>query len=299
MAGDMSGGPQRMLVIGDVMIDVVGSVQGISADEACAAGHSIADLRTRPSGTGVIAALAGRETGIPEVGLWASVGVEDGSRPDAGAIAVRSLLRSAGIRDLLRQEYSRPTGTVVCLLFDGDQRLLLANPGANSVVCAAGLPAEVRDFARGSDLVYVSGYALQVPNRAAQVLQLLDLAVLNRATVALDLVPHRIDEVFPDLRRVLDRADVLIGELPTLTRVCGGSCDEGSDRDVELLAGQIVASRRSVLIRQSNHRELFATRAGSLIWSDTGYAATPLGRQAGFLDQRAVRTIVRWLTDDR
>jgi sugar/nucleoside kinase (ribokinase family) len=283
--------PHRVLVVGDAMIDVVGAVAG-TADEVCAAGHVLGDLRTTTGGTGVVAAVAARAAGVPEVGLWTSVG------DDPAAATLRALLRREDVVDLLRSDPARPTGTVVCLEFTG-QRLLVANPGANSAVSPGGPDPNVLEFARGTDVLYVSGYSLQFPERAAQVARLVDLVRDNGGSVMLDLVPHRIETVAPDLRRILCRTDVVIGEAHTMRRVYPPASLSESDHDVQQLADRIVEHHQLAVIRVSNDTELLATGKGERRWADTGYASAPPARRTGLLDRRAVRTVLRWWDDGR
>jgi sugar/nucleoside kinase (ribokinase family) len=275
-----------VLVVGDVMVDVVGVVPGLTADEACAAGHVQADLDTRPGGAGLVAALAAREAGVPEVGLWTSVGA------DASAETVRETMRRNGVDDLMRIDPDHPTGTVVCLELDGGQRLMVASPGANPVVCSGGPEEPVLGYAGGTDLLYVSGYVLRFPDRAAQVERLIDRVRGNGGLMLLDLVPHRIDAQAPGLRRVLDRTDVIVGEENTFRRVFG----VGADRDVGWLAGHVLERHRLALIRTSNETELRASAHGRT-WADTGYGAVPAEARAGYLDRRAVRVVCGWLAD--
>lgn len=279
--------PHRMLVMGDAMVDVVGAIPGLTADQVCAAGHVHADLGTRPGGTGVVAAVAAREAGVPEVGLWTSVGA------DAAAGTVRETLRRNGIADLMRIDPDHPTGTVVCLDLDGEQRLMVASPGANPEVGPDGPGELVLDFAARSDVCYVSGYALRFPDRAAQIERLIDRVRGSGGTVVLDLVPHRIETMVPGLRRVLARTDVIVGEENTFRRVFG----IGAERDVEWLAGHVLERHRLAVIRTSNETELRAS-SGNLVWAVTGYDSAPAGQRAGFLDRRAVRVVCGWLAND-
>lgn len=277
----------RVLVVGDAMVDVIGAVTDRSAAEVCSAGHVHAALRSSPGGSGVVAALAARAYGAAEVGLWTSVG------DDPAAAAIRQLLSREGVVDLLGVVPACSTGTVVCLELRGE-RMLVADPGANAVVSATDPDAALIAFARRCDVLYVSGYALQFPARAALVMRLIDLVHGGGGVVALDLVPHRIETVALDLDRVLRRADVIIGEEVTVRRVYTDASDFGPGVETELFAKRVAARHELALIRVSNDDELLASADGRLRWSDTGYRSVPPDRRTGFLDRRAVEVVLRW-----
>ncbi|HEX5119751.1 MAG TPA: carbohydrate kinase family protein [Pseudonocardiaceae bacterium] len=276
------GNADRVLVVGDAMIDALGAADQVTADEVCRAGHVLGALHLQPGGAGLIAAAAARDAGAVEVALWTSVGA------DVGAEIIRSRLRQLGVVDLLHTDPERGTGTVVCVQLKDGQRFMLADPGANSN--AGSVPDRVQDFARTCGVLYVSGYVLQSPDRASRVEGLIDVCRGRGGTVVLDLVPHRIECLVPRLRRVLDRTDVLVGEEPTFRKVFDQS--GAAPGDVAQLAAYVTTRHRMALIRHTNDSELLATAGGDRVWFDTGFSGAAADQQAGFLDRRAMHVLL-------
>ena len=130
-------------------------------------------------------------------------------------------LDQAGVKDLLRRECRAPTGSVVQIPFAGAERLMVADPGANTLVDEEGPADGVTDFAARATVVFVSGYVMTAPARAAQVWQLVALARSHGATVVLDVVPHRVEQLAPSLLGLLESVDAVMGEARTLHHLYG------------------------------------------------------------------------------
>ncbi|MDI1461408.1 PfkB family carbohydrate kinase [Catellatospora sp. KI3] len=278
----------RLLVVGDVMLDVVGHI-GLPATEACAAGHVATDLGTRLGGTGLVVALEARKINIPEVGLWGSVGCDPSQRLDPAGDAAVTILARERIHDLLRREERAPTGTAVCIDFKGEERLLLAQPGANQLVDREGPSRTVLDFAQTSDALFISGYSLIDSARAEQVMTLVSAAKRNGATIALDLVPHRLEDHVDNFERVLGEFDVIFGEAATIQRLYGVGPVPTSPNELRELATRALRNKAMVVLRPSNEVELFVSRHDDLRWVNTGYEALTPAERPGSLDRRSLR----------
>jgi ribokinase len=162
----------RVVVVGDLMVDVVAAPRGPLAH----ASDTPADVRWAGGGAGanVAAWLASRRRPVT---LVARVG------DDAAGRAGVSELREAGVDVRAAADPARPTGTCVVLVGLDGERTMLPDRGANLALVPADLPDDV--FAAGSHL-HLSGYTLLDPGPRAAGLAALARARASGLTISVD-----------------------------------------------------------------------------------------------------------------
>lgn len=239
----MSPTPGRVVVVGDVMVDVAATarVPVVRGSDASA------EVRFRGGGAGANVAAWLAVEDVP-VTLIARVGDDPAGRADGAA------LRALGVDVRFAVDPEHPTGTCVTVVEPDGERTFLPDRGANLALAPEDLPAEV--FAAGGHL-HLSGYVLldDGPGRAA------GLAALRRAkdrgmSISVDPAssgPLRTlrDQVFVDwvagAHTLLPNAD----ELQALTG------DADPERGARLLLAAVWA------------REVVVTLgAGGALWTD-------------------------------
>jgi ribokinase len=165
-------GGARILVLGDVMVDVVARLDGAVAP------GSDAPARIAFQGGGSAANVAAwlAAAGTPSV-LVARVG------KDERGSAAAAELRATGVDARLTADPDRPTGTCVVLVAPGGERTMLPDAGANDRLAPGDLPDEL--LAPGRHL-HVSGYALLRPGSRAAARSAIERARTRRMTVSVD-----------------------------------------------------------------------------------------------------------------
>lgn len=146
----------RIIVIGDVMIDVVVTPEGPVRH----ASDRRATIRALPGGQGAnqaacIAAFGGEATLVARIG-------RDDERTQTAA------LRRAGVEPVLSLDEDARTGMLIALISPDGERSFLTDRGANRSLASDDLPARLLDDR--TRLVHVSGYALFEPGPRAAVL---------------------------------------------------------------------------------------------------------------------------------
>lgn len=136
----------RVVVVGDVMVDVVARLERPIARGSDAPARI--SFRGGGSAANVAAWLA--VAGASPV-LVGRVGGDERGRE------ARAALVASGVDARLALDRDRPTGTCVVIVEPGGERTMLPDARANDALCAADLPVEL--FADGSHL-HVAGYAL-------------------------------------------------------------------------------------------------------------------------------------------
>jgi sugar/nucleoside kinase (ribokinase family) len=136
----------RVVVLGDVMVDVVARLEGPLAHASDAparirfhGGGSAANTAAWLAAAGARPAFVGR------------VGEDDAGRAAADA------LRAAGVDARLARDRELPTGTCIVLVGPDGERTMIPDAGANDALSTGDLPAEL--LARGGHL-HVGGYSL-------------------------------------------------------------------------------------------------------------------------------------------
>jgi sugar/nucleoside kinase (ribokinase family) len=160
----------KVLVVGDVMVDVVVKPEGpiaVGADTRAA-------IRMLPGGSGANQACWLAREGVATT-FVGRVGAADRSRQ-------KLLLAEHGVDARLAADESLPTGTLITLLSDHD-RSFLTDRAANLNLSMDDLPATLLD---GVDLLHVSGYSLFDPKPRAAVLALLAEAARRTIPISVD-----------------------------------------------------------------------------------------------------------------
>lgn len=137
--------PPKILVIGDVMIDILVRPEGpviVGADRR-------ATIRVSAGGSG-----ANQAAWLAACGLRT---IFAGRAGKADCAEQAKLLADSGVVPVLAADELLPTGTIVALLSADGERSFLTDRGANQNLCRADLPDALLD---DIDLLHVSGYSL-------------------------------------------------------------------------------------------------------------------------------------------
>jgi len=140
----------RIVVLGDVMVDVVCRLAGPIAP------GSDAPARIAVGGGGSAANVAAwlAEAGVRQPVLAGRIGADERGR------TAEADLRAAGVDTRLAVDGERATGTCVVLVAPDGERSMIPDPGANDALASEDLPDELLET--GGHL-HVAGYALLRP----------------------------------------------------------------------------------------------------------------------------------------
>ena len=136
----------RIVVLGDVMVDVVTRLSGPVAPGSDSPARVAFEGGGQAANTAAWLALAGAR-----VALVARVGDDPAGR------AAAAELQALGVDVRFAVDEERPTGTCVVLVAADGERTMFPDPGANDALAADGLPD---DLLVAGDHLHVAGYAL-------------------------------------------------------------------------------------------------------------------------------------------
>jgi sugar/nucleoside kinase (ribokinase family) len=156
----------RVVVAGDVMVDVVARLAGPIA----VGSDSAAQVGMRPGGSAANVAAWLAAAGA-SAALVARVGDDDAGRSAARALAGHGV------------DQQRSTGTCVVLVHPGGERSMLPDAGANAALSRDDVPADL--FAAGAHL-HITGYTLLRDGSREAALHALALARAAGMTVSVD-----------------------------------------------------------------------------------------------------------------
>jgi ribokinase len=216
----VTGVEPRIVVLGDVMVDVVAHLDGAVAPGSDApariafhGGGSAANVAAWLAAAGVRCALVAR------------VGEDERGR-SAGAE-----LRAAGVDARLTADPERPTGTCVVLVAPGGERTMIPDAGAGHGLAASDLPDEL--LVSGGHL-HVAGYALLRPGSRAAARSAIERARARRMTVSVD--PSSAALLSPAFLDLARGADLL---LPNVAEVGALTGERDPERAARRLAERI------------------------------------------------------------
>jgi ribokinase len=162
----------RIVVLGDVMVDVVARLDGAVAPGsdspariAFHGGGSAANVAAWLAAAGVRPALVAR--------------VGDDERGRAAAVE----LRAGGVDARLTADPERPTGTCVVLVVPGGERTMIPDAGAGDRLAPGDLPDELLGPGRH---LHVAGYSLLRAGSRAAAQSAIERARAHRMTVSVD-----------------------------------------------------------------------------------------------------------------
>jgi sugar/nucleoside kinase (ribokinase family) len=264
----------RVVVVGDVMVDVVAQMAGPPA----VGSDTPAQVRSRPGGSAANVAAWLAVTGVP-VTLVARVGDDD-----AGRSAARKL--SAHGADLrLAADAQLPTGTCVVLVDPAGERSMLPDAGANAALAAGDIPAEL--FAPGAHL-HLTGYTLLRDSSREAALHALALARAAGMTISVD-PSSAAPLAAAGAGRFLDgtgRADLLLPNAGEAAALTGEGDPEAAARVLSAHAREVVVTLGAVGALWTDGRQVVHAAAAA-----TGPAADTTGAGDAF----AAAFLAEWL----
>jgi ribokinase len=195
----------RIVVLGDVMVDVVAHLDGAVAPGSDApariafhGGGSAANVAAWLAAAGIRPALVAR------------VGADERGR-SAGAE-----LRAAGVDARLTPDPERPTGTCVVLVAPGGERTMIPDAAAGDRLAPGDLPDEL--LAAGRHL-HVAGYALLRGGSRAAARSAIERARARRMSVSVD--PSSAALLSPAFLDLTRGADLLLPNASEATALTG------------------------------------------------------------------------------
>ena len=226
----------RIVVVGDVMRDVVATLDGPIAH----ASDTAARIAERGGGAGAnVAAWLARAGARPT--LIGRVG------DDPAGAAATAELEAAGVDARLAVDPALATGTCVVLVEPGGERTMLPDPGANAALEAAPLPADAVHL-------HVAGYALLRPGSRPAALAL--IAAARDAGIGISVDPSSAAPV------------ARAGPAAFLAWVAGVDLLLPNRDEAAVLTG-LAAPADAARALAAHAREVVVTQgAGGALWSD-------------------------------
>ena len=225
--------PQKVLVVGDVMADIICRPEGplvVGSDRR-------ASIWRRGGGSGANQAVWLASFGL-EVRFAARVSADD-----------RDALSAAFLRDGLEPHLAgdpeRPSGTIVTIVDPNGERSFLTDRGANAALCADDLPPTLLT---GCKQLVVSGYSLFEPEPRAGAMALMAAARMQGVRVAVDPASVGfLEEVGPS--RFLEwtaGADIVFANESEAETLTGRAATEDQIRALGTTYGRVIIKRGAV-----------------------------------------------------
>jgi ribokinase len=242
----------RLVVLGDVMVDVVCRLDGhiaLGSDAPARIefgyGGSAANVAAWAAAAGGAPVLAGR------------IGADERGR------AAEEALRAAGVETVLAVESGRPTGTCVVLVGPDGERSMIPDPGANALLVEADLPDEL--LAPG-DHLHLTGYTLVREGSRAAGRAAIERAVALGMSVSVD--PSSAALLSPAFLEDLGGVGLL---LPNL-------------EEAAVLSGEADAEAAAIALTRAVPEVVVTLGADGALWTDGVEVVRETRAAAGALD---------------
>jgi sugar/nucleoside kinase (ribokinase family) len=268
-----------LCVIGDLVLDIVTHLPELSLEAA----HTLksfsgpSPVQLQVGGAGLLLSRAAVRQGFSPVTVIGSVGVQPtNGQPDLAAQLIMAELQQDGIQSVLAKDEQTATGRVMITYFAESERLMVYDRGANESLTLDKLTPESLDTAAQADILFVSGYALLVPEQAEAVLRLMQEAYNHRRLVVLDLVPHDIyQHIDADTFRAYTACvHVLISEVGTIRRLFPALQDNHQDSDYTGMAAYLTPIYPVVILYPSYTNQYIFDRHGLIAMHELEYTGS-------------------------
>jgi len=280
---------KSICIIGDISVDIVtdmSSVTDVCLEQLVSTKHTATHIDWMPGGTGLAMAVAARESGIEDVRLIGSLGSDgNDSEPDcAGRYLTLSLIdRGIHLYTSLHRGYQ--TGTVIIIYLANDQRLMVADPGANSAFTLNSINEDMTSAIRSTDILFVSGYAMLKPERAAAVKEMMELAYAQQKLVVLDVVPHNLYKQIDssEFISILENVHLVVAEIETIKRFLFSdySIEKSSKLSNVSVWKRVAEHCPAALLRPDNETQILFDVSGQETMMETDYAKLPVLNRRG------------------
>lgn len=250
-----------------------------------------------PGGTGAMFATAATEEGFDEVVLIGKIGANPNAPdcPDLPGELINAALKSRSICTITPLSKTHNTGQTVIVYLPNDQRLLVVDKGANATFGVEDISREMVNAIESTDVLFVSGYSLLVPEQAAATATLMEIAQQANSLVVLDVVPHKLYTTFTGdyFRKFTQNADILVSEINTVKRLffTGHHALPGSNISVDDVALKVLEDYPIVILRPSTNHEFIYDRHNIIAQGPTGYAYVNADNKRGFSERLTARAI--------
>ncbi len=163
--------PDRVLLVGDVMRDVLVAPEGALRKGS----DRKARIEIKPGGSAANQAVWLAANKLP-CKLVARVGADD-------CVALENQFEKAGVEPQFIADTNRSTGVLVSMISPDGERSFYTDRGANEALCLDDMPKNVLD---NVSLLLLSGYSFFVPDPRALVRELMAQALAQDISVAID-----------------------------------------------------------------------------------------------------------------
>ena len=234
-------------IIGDVNIDYItdlSEVDFLKLSNSCL--HQ--PITTSIGGNGVFFAETAHEAGFQPINLICSIGNDHAGKE------AKQYCEKFGV-NLISQATTLLTGKVLILYQKNDQRLLIADRGANRelAISATQLPNEILET---TDLLYISGYFLiDTLQRQATLALAHEFRTFN-TFVILDIVPHDIHELFSfdEYISYCDSIDGIVTEAATLAAFFHQNAE---NLDLDSIVNKLITKFKLCIIRINSNSDFY------------------------------------------
>jgi sugar/nucleoside kinase (ribokinase family) len=216
----------RIVVLGDVMVDVVVRLSGPLAQ----ASDSPAEIRFRGGGSAANTAAWLAAAGA-EVTLVGRVGDDERGR------AAVDELRAAGVDTRVALDPDRPTGTCLVLIDPDGERTMAPDAGANDGLGAEDVPG---DLLAGAAHLHVAGYALLREGSRAAARAAIEGA--SRAGIGVSVDPSSSALLDAGFLELAEGAGLLLPNASEAHALTGESDPEAAGRALAKRFGEVVVT---------------------------------------------------------
>ena len=261
----------RIVVVGDVMLDVVARLSGPVA----AGSDTEASVSFGGGGSAANVAAWLAFAGSPPV-FVARVG------DDARGASVAEELRASGVDARLAVDGEHPTGTCVVLVAPGGERSMLPDPGANAFLAPSDLPDSVLEA--GGHL-HVTGYSLARPGPRPAALAAVSRAAAAGMSVSVD--PSSAALLGPEFLELLEGVGLVLPNVAEAAALTGCADPAASARALAARFPEVVVKLGAQGALWTNgSREEWVPAAEVAAWAPDGGPSEAAGPRdpAGPLD---------------
>lgn len=282
--------------LGDLTFDIVTHLSQLKMESLNFSRYERNEIEFAVGGTALNPAVSASHLGFKKVFIISKIGQNKSGEIDIPGQNILNCLIKNDIVPVLSYSKSSGTGKTLLVYFEDDQRLLIADRGANNTFSVEDIDNEQLETIKKSDIFFVSGYWLMNPSQAEASVELMREASYAGKTVVLDVVPHQIYKILDTstFLKYTECVTSIISETNTVARIFPelNSYIDSDSESSEI--PKIIFNKyhyKNLILIPNNDLFLICDRS-SIKRKVTGYSGIKPHQKRGYLDKVLIKILL-------
>ncbi|MBI9082219.1 MAG: carbohydrate kinase family protein [Desulfobacterales bacterium] len=286
-------------IIGDLMVDMICSLNDISLLQAVENKMHETTIQTRVGGTAFSFLRAAHKIGLEHIYVIGKVGADRKNRssPDFAGALITDQIHKFDATPLVAYSKSHGTGNVLIVYLPEDKRLMLADSGANKSFSLLDITKEMEHAVAETSILLISATCFLFESRREAIMHLMKIAHRSETLIMVDVVPHIIYKYFDfhTFKQYTKHANGLIMENNTAKRFLKTEDFSACDDETDKIASILLQDYQLIILKPNNEQQIIYNNLGMSKKETTGYNETHTNDKVGHSEWASLSILNHYL----